>query len=67
MAYMYRCTAKRAVCSGKVPKGVTVQVVKSLCAMPTTTEIRTALKQQLGIETKDTFSPSSDFICELIK
>ena len=66
MAYLFRCTAKQSVCGGKVPKGTTVQVVKQYCTTPNTEEIRAAIKQQLGIETKEMFSPSH-FNIEKIK
>lgn len=58
MAYLFRCTAKQSVCGGKVPKRTTVQVVKQYSTTPNTEEIRAAIKQQLGIETKEMFSPS---------
>lgn len=58
MAYLFRCTAKQSVCGGKVPKGVTVQVVMHTDMKPQTADIRAAIKQQLGIETKESFGPS---------
>ena len=66
MAYLFRCTAKQNVCGGKVPKGTTVQVVKQYDMKPGTEDIRAAIKQQLGIETKEMFS-TSYFNIEKIK
>lgn len=66
MAYLFRCTAKQNVCGSKVPKGTTVQVVKQYDMKPGTEDIRAAIKQQLGIETKEMFS-TSYFNIEKIK
>ena len=62
MAYLFRCTTKQSIGGGKVPKGVTIQVVTQYDRPPQTNELRNAIKQQLGIElgieVKESFSAS---------
>lgn len=66
MAYLYKCTAKHNACCGKIPKGTTVQVVMQTDTMPRVNDIREALKRQVGIDAKYSFS-QSDFIIEKMK
>ena len=65
--YAFKLTAKSSSINGKVPKGVSVQVVSTSMSSPNSKEIAEALKNQLGIDLKGMSVYSSQFIVERLK
>ena len=65
--YAFKLTAKQSTANGKVPKGVSVQVVSTSMSSPNSKEIAEALKNQLGIDLKGMSVYSSQFIVERLK
>lgn len=65
--YAFKVTAKQSVANGKIPQGMSVQVISTSSCTPMSKEIAEAFKNQLGIDLKGMSVYSSQFTIERLK